>query len=154
MDPGPRAAKAHIVLFLVDDLGWQDLSEPFYRERMPFNDRYKTPHVERLAARGMKFTRAYASCVCSPSRVSLMTGMNAARHRVTNWTLRRNESTDARDEQLIFPAWNVNGMSPVRGIERTVFATPLPALLKGAGYRTIHCGKAHFGAIGTPGRIR
>jgi len=146
----PAPKKPNIILFLVDDLGWQDLSEPFYRERTPFNDRYKTPNVERLADRGMKFTRAYASCVCSPSRVSLMTGMNAARHRVTNWTLRRNESTDAKDETLIFPEWNVNGMSPVPGVERTVHATPLPALLREAGYRTIHCGKAHFGAIGTP----
>jgi arylsulfatase A-like enzyme len=79
-----------------------------------------------------------------------MTGMNAARHRVTNWTLRKNTTTDAPDETLRFPDWNVNGMSPVPGIERTAYATPLPALLRNAGYRTIHCGKAHLGAIDTP----
>jgi arylsulfatase A-like enzyme len=80
-----------------------------------------------------------------------MTGLSAARHRVTNWTLRKDTSTDARHPTLDFPAWNVNGLSPVPGIPRTVHAVALPALLKRAGYRTIHVGKAHFGAIGTPG---
>ncbi len=143
-------SKPNIILFLVDDLGWQDTSEPFYVRRTLLNDRYNTPAMERLARQGMKFSQAYACCVCSPTRISLMTGMNAARHRVTNWTLRKNTSTDAPHETLAFPEWNMNGMSPVPGIERTVYATPLPALLRYAGYRTIHCGKAHLGAIDTP----
>jgi arylsulfatase A-like enzyme len=147
----PSSPKLNIVLFLADDLGWQDTSEPFFTRRTPLNERFHTPAMERLARRGLKFTQAYAYPVCSPSRVSLMTGMSAARHRVTNWTLRRNESTDAPHPFLRFPDWNVNGLSPVPGIERTVWATPLPALLKAAGYRTIHCGKAHFGALDTPG---
>jgi arylsulfatase A-like enzyme len=142
--------KPNIVLFMVDDLGWQDTSEPFYIRRTLFNDRYKTPAVERLARQGLKFSQAYACAVCSPTRVSLMTGMNAARHRITNWTLRKNTSTDAVHETLSFPEWNMNGMSPVPGIDRTVYATPLPALLRKAGYRTIHCGKAHLGAVDTP----
>ncbi len=147
---GRVSARPNIVLFLVDDLGWQDVSEPFYARRTPLNDRYHTPNVERLAADGMKFTQAYAYPVCSPTRVSLMTGMSAARHRVTNWTLRKNATTDAAHPTLAFPDWNVNGMCPTPGVERTAYATPLPALLKEAGYATIHCGKAHFGAIGTP----
>jgi arylsulfatase A-like enzyme len=145
-----RPTRPNIVLFLVDDLGWQDVSEPFYIRRTPFNDRYKTPNVQRLARQGVKFTQAYACSVCSPTRISLMTGMNAARHRVTNWTLRKNQSPDARQDALILPEWNVNGMSPMSGVERTVYATPLPALLRGAGYATIHVGKAHLGAVGTP----
>jgi arylsulfatase A-like enzyme len=107
--------------------------------------------MAKLAAEGMKFTQAYASSVCSPTRVSLMTGLNAARHRVTNWTLRKNAGNDRRHPTLEFPAWNVNGLSPDPGIERTVHAVPLPTLMQKAGYRTIHVGKAHFGAIGTPG---
>jgi arylsulfatase A-like enzyme len=146
----PVAGLPNIVLFLVDDLGWQDVSEPFDVRRSAFNDRYRTPNVQRLAREGVKFTQAYACPVCSPSRVSLLTGMNAARHRVTNWTLRKNTTTDEAHPFLQFPEWNVNGMSPVAGVERTVHATPLPALLKSAGYATIHCGKAHFGAIDTP----
>jgi len=145
------AARPNVVLFLVDDMGWQDTSVPFHTEVTPFNRRYRTPHMEKLAAAGMKFTQAYASCVCSPTRVSLMTGLNAARHRVTNWTLRKNATNDRRHPTLEFPAWNVNGISPVPGIERTVHAVTLAALLERAGYRTIHVGKAHFGALETPG---
>ena len=71
--------RPNIVLFLVDDMGWQDTSVPFHSERTPFNDLYQTPSMERLAAQGMKFTQAYSHSVCSPTRVSLMSGMNAAR---------------------------------------------------------------------------
>lgn len=141
----------NIVLFLVDDMGWQDTSVPFHSEVTPLNRRYRTPNMEQLASQGMKFVQAYACCVCSPSRVSLMTGLNAARHRVTNWTLRKNASNDRPHPRLEFPNWNVNGLSPIAGIERTVHAKALPAFLHELGYRTIHVGKAHFGAIGTPG---
>lgn len=141
----------NIIFFLVDDMGWQDTSVPFWTQKTNFNKTYETPNMERLAARGMKFTQAYASSVSSPSRCSLLTGMNAARHRVTNWTINKNESTDRKDDVLRFPDWNVNGICEESGIERTTQATPLPQLLKDNGYYTIHCGKAHFGAIDTPG---
>ncbi|MFK7736200.1 MAG: GDSL-type esterase/lipase family protein, partial [Pirellulaceae bacterium] len=143
--------RPNIVLFLVDDMGWQDTSVPFHSQRTDFNRRYQTPNMEKLARAGMKFTQAYACSVCSPTRVSLMTGLNAARHRVTNWTLRKNASNDRKHPRLEFPKWNVNGLSPVAGVERTIHAKALPAFLRDAGYFTIHCGKAHFGAIGTPG---
>lgn len=143
--------KPNIVFFLVDDMGWQETSVPFYSEVTELNRRYRTPNMERLAAEGMKFTQAYASAVCSPTRVSALTGMNAARHRVTNWTLRRNASPDSPHKTLQPPAWNVNGICTEAGIERTMQVTPLPALLRTAGYRTIHVGKAHFGAKETPG---
>jgi len=146
-----KTQKPNIILFLVDDMGWQDTSVPFYHERTPFNDLYQTPNMERLASQGMKFTQAYSHSVCSPTRVSLMSGMNAARHRVTNWTLRRNASNDREHVTLNMPKWNVNGMQPTDSIENTVYVTPLPQILKDHGYFTIHCGKAHFGAIGTPG---
>jgi arylsulfatase A-like enzyme len=142
--------RPNIILFLVDDMGWQDCSVPFWTKPTEWNKRYHTPNMERLAAEGMKFTNAYATPVCSPSRVSLMTGMNAAHHKVTNWTLRKDQSVDYKDSMLLSPDWNINGMSPVPGIEHTVYATPLPLLLKEAGYYTIHCGKAHFGAMETP----
>lgn len=142
--------RPNIVLFLVDDMGWQDTSLPFWKEKTPFNERYETPNMEKLASQGMMFTQAYACSVSSPSRVSLLTGMNAARHRVTNWTLEKNTSVDGDSEVLSYPEWNVNGISPVTGIGHTAYVTPLPQLLKDNGYHTIHCGKAHFGAIGTP----
>ena len=143
----------NIVLFLVDDMGWQDTSVPFFTERTPFNDRYRTPNMERMASEGMKFTQAYATPVCSPTRISLMTGMNAARHRVTNWTLHKDsiQPMEKNHPSLEFPKWNVNGLSPVAGDPKAVHAMPLPQALNDIGYYTVHAGKAHLGAIGTPG---
>jgi len=141
----------NIIFFLVDDMGWQDTSVPFWTEKTPLNLLYQTPNMEKMAAEGMKFTQAYASSVCSPTRVSLMTGMNAARHRVTNWTLKRNISEDHTDDVLKMPVWNMNGLQPADSIENSVYATTLPQILKQNGYFTIHCGKAHWGSMNTPG---
>ena len=136
--------RPNIVVFLVDDMGWQDTSVPFYSERTPFNDRYYTPNMQTLAAAGMKFTNAYAACVCSPTRVSIMTGQNPARHGVTNWTLFKDKDQSGKHPTLLPPPdWNVNSLQPDD--------ITLPRLLKSAGYRTIHVGKAHWGAKGTPG---
>ena len=63
----------NIILFLVDDMGWQETSVPFWSEKTPLNERYRTPNMERLADRGVKFTQAYACAISSPSRCSLMT---------------------------------------------------------------------------------
>jgi arylsulfatase A-like enzyme len=143
----------NIILFLVDDMGWQDTSVGFWDRSTPFNKIYRTPNMERLAREGMKFTQAYATPVCSPTRVSLMTGMNATRHRVTNWTLQKDviKPMETNHELLEFPMWNVNGITPDSTISHAVYATTLPEILQRNGYHTIHVGKAHFGAIGTPG---
>lgn len=143
--------KPNLLVFLVDDMGWQDTSVPFHTEKTPYNGLYATPNMERLASRGMKFTQAYACSVSSPTRTSLMTGMNAARHGVTNWTLRRDISEDKADEILEFPEWNVNGLQPADTIARGIYATTLPEILRRNGYFTIHCGKAHWGTMNTPG---
>lgn len=149
---GQARQQPNIVLFMVDDMGWMDTSVPFAGQLMPLNKRYHTPNMERLAREGMMFTNAYATPVCTPTRVSMMTGMNAAHHRVTNWTgLLRDKPSDAPDSLFALANWNYNGLSPVAGIPHTVHARPLPAILKEAGYYTIHVGKAHLGAAGTPG---
>ena len=87
-----RAADApNIMIFLVDDMGVMDTSVPFLTDdegkpkRYPLNDYYRTPSMERLANQGIRFSQFYAMSVCSPTRVSIMTGQNAARHRTTNW---------------------------------------------------------------------
>ena len=147
-----RSVRPNIIVFLVDDMGWQDCSVPFWTKLTEFNKRYHTPNMERLAKEGMKFTNAYSTPVCTPTRVSLLTGMNASHHGVTNWTSpRKNNSTDNADEQMVAAKWNINGLSPITGFNNTVCATPLPQLLKDAGYFTIHTGKAHWGPMGTPG---
>ncbi len=140
----------NIILFMVDDMGWQDTSVPFWHKKTHFNKRYHTPNMERLADEGMKFTQAYACAVCSPTRVSLMTGMNAAHHRVTNWTLRRDTMMVKPPEELTMPLWNMNGIAVDKLLNNAIYTPqPLPKVLQENGYTTIHCGKAHFAAIGT-----
>ena len=70
--------RPNVVFILIDDMGWTDLES--YG-----SDYYKTPNIDRLAQHGMRFTDAYAaSCVCSPSRVSILTGKYPGRLHITH----------------------------------------------------------------------
>ena len=143
-EQGNRMQRPNIVFFLVDDMGWQDTSHALHTERTSFNDHYRTPNMERLARNGVSFTQAYSAPVCSPTRTSIMTGQNPVRHHVTNWTLLQDKDPSHETERLRAPrGWRMNGLQPD--------TTTLPMLLRKAGYRTIHCGKAHWGVHGTPG---
>ncbi|MBN2505725.1 MAG: sulfatase-like hydrolase/transferase [Verrucomicrobia bacterium] len=143
----------NILLFLVDDMGWQDTSEPFHYDAAgqpavsALNRRYRTPNMQRLAAHALKFTAAYAAPVCTPTRVSLMTGKNPARHRVTNWTSPTGGETDSTKlTSLRAPSgWRRTGIGATE-------TQTLPRLLGQAGYRALHAGKAHFGSIGAYGQ--
>lgn len=145
----------NIIMFLVDDMGWQDTTVPFYNDQLSdLNRRFHTPNMERMARLGVRFTEAYACAISSPTRCSLMSGMNASSHRVTNWTLELNQSTDAPSKTLILPEWSYNGIQPdstAGKIPHSTAITALPQVLKDHGYYTIHCGKGHFGARHTPG---
>jgi arylsulfatase A-like enzyme len=127
------------MVFLVDDMGVMDTSVPFLTgadgqpKRYPLNDWYRTPGMERLASNGVRFNQFYAMSVCSPTRISILTGQNAARHRTTNWI---NPRTDNAGPQGA-PDWNWAGLA--KG------DVTLPGILRGEGYRTIHVGKGHFG---------
>ena len=159
--------KPNIVFFLVDDMGWVDSSVAYGEEVYPNNLRFHTPNMDRLAREGVILTSAYACPVSTPTRTSLLTGMNAAHTGITNWTsTMRDTPSDATGgavametgqieentgDRLIRPEWNINGMSPAPGVAHTQYATPLPQLLKDAGYFTIHVGKAHWASAGTPG---
>ena len=143
--------RPNIILFMVDDMGWQDTSVPFTDTPTPYNRMFQTPAMERLAASGMKFTQAYACAISSPSRCSLFTGVNAARHGVTNWTLLRDQTTDEPCDSIIIPDWNYNGIQRVPGINNTFVGPSFVQELKDPGYHTIHVGKAHLGAFDTPG---
>ena len=161
------AERPNIVFFIVDDMGWVDSSVAYGEEVYPNNLRYNTPNMERLAAQGVMLTNAYACPVSTPTRTSLLTGVNAAHSRITNWTSTTKDTpSDAtggavamtqsginRDfsSRFVRPEWNINGMSPVEGVESTLYATPLPKLLREQGYYTIHVGKAHWASAGTPG---
>ncbi len=132
-------APPNLVLFIVDDMGVMDTSVPFLTDasgrpkRYPLNEYYRTPAMERLAARGIRFNNFCAMSVCSPSRISIMTGQNAARHGATNWINPDKNNGGPHGP----PGWNWEGMK--RG------DVALVRLLQQAGYRTIHVGKGHFG---------
>lgn len=126
--------RPNIVLFMVDDMGWQDTSVPFWTRRTPLNATYETPNMERLARQGMLFTQAYASPISSPSRCSLLTGANAARHRVTNWTFRRGQMTDEPDDLLAPPDWNYNGVCQTGGVPNTFVARSFVDILCEAAF--------------------
>src|SRR5687768_17831605 len=78
--PAALAAEAprrpNVILFLVDDMGWMD-STPYGSQY------YDTPNMERFAKRAMRFTDAYATPLCSPTRASILSGKYSARHGVT-----------------------------------------------------------------------
>ena len=161
------ADKPNIVFFIIDDMGWVDSSVAYGEEVYPNNLKFYTPNMQRLASQGVMLTNAYACPVSTPTRTSLITGVNAAHSRITNWTSTTKDTpSDATggavamaqsgvNEDLtgrfVRPDWNLNGMSPVEGIENTLYATPLPRLLQDEGYYTIHVGKAHWASAGTPG---
>ena len=138
------ATPPNIVVFMVDDLGWQDVSVPMHTQTTPLNEQWHTPALERLAAEGTICTNGYAAApVCTPTRVSLMTGQMPCRHDITYWTLYKDRDNSKQRPRIAAPAWKKEGLQP---------DTPtLAGVLQDAGYHTIHCGKAHFGAHGTDG---
>jgi arylsulfatase A len=79
---GPNASaqtRPNFLFVLVDDLGWADLG-------CYGNTYHETPHIDRLASQGMRFTNAYAACpVCSPTRASLMSGQYPPRVGITDF---------------------------------------------------------------------
>lgn len=116
--------KPNILLILIDDMGWRDLT--CYGSSF-----YETPHLDRLAARGMRFTDAYAACpVCSPTRASILTGKYPARLGTTQWF-------GGSDCGKLLSAPYVDHLP----LEETSLATAL----RDGGYQTWHVGKWHLG---------
>jgi arylsulfatase A-like enzyme len=92
MNSGSKEKRPNIIFIMADDLGWAELG--CYGNR--FNE---TPNIDRLAAKGMRFTQAYACApVCSPYRAGLMTGQYPLRVGITDY-LRRHDSNHLRPEQ-------------------------------------------------------
>lgn len=117
-------ARANILLVIVDDMGvhQQGFADPFY----------ETPHLNRLAREGVRFTAAYsASPVCSPARAALYTGLHPARLHLTNYI----PGTVPDNPRLLTPPWR-----PFLPVE----AVTLGDACKAAGFATGHFGKWHL----------
>ena len=111
--PALAAAPPHVVVILVDDMGYGDPGS--YNPK----SRISTPHIDRLAAEGMRFTDAHASGpLCHPSRYGLLTGRYPFRIDVSRW--------------------------PTHPLIEEGQVT-LPSMLRDAGYATAMVGKWHLG---------
>ena len=116
---GPDATKPNFIIVLADDMGYGDSSA--------YGGWIKTPHMEALAAQGIRFTDFHASGnVCSPTRAGLMTGRYQQRaglaHVVTADPRQRNYHTGLQTSEVTFPK-----------------------LLKKVGYTSAVIGKWHLG---------
>jgi arylsulfatase A len=121
------AKRPNVVLILADDLGWAGLS-------CYGNDLHQTPHLDKLAKQGMRFTDAYAaSPVCTPTRVAILTGKHPARLHMTIW---RESALNRGNRKLLQPVC-VDSL-PLKHLT-------LAEILKEAGYFNAHLGKWHVG---------
>ncbi len=120
--------KLNVVLILADDLGWSDLA-------CTGSDLHETPHLDKLAKQGMRFTDAYsASPVCSPTRASILTGKHPARLGMTIW--REGALNPPKNRRLLPP----DSVANLPHTEATLATT-----LQAVGYRTALVGKWHLG---------
>jgi arylsulfatase A-like enzyme len=120
--------RANFVVIVIDDLGWADLA--CYGSTF-----YKTPNIDDLARRGVRFTNGYAACpVCSPTRAALLTGRSPARLRLTDWLPGR---PDRPDQRLLRPT--IRQHLPLEELT-------IAEALKPAGYLSASIGKWHLGS--------
>lgn len=108
------AAKPNIILIFIDDMGYGDIG--------PFGStKNRTPHLDRMAQEGMKFTSFYAAPVCSVSRAQVMTGCYGVRVSIPG----------------VFPPASQHGINAAEHA--------IGELMKAQGYATMCIGKWHLG---------
>lgn len=119
----------NIVFFLVDDLGWTDLS--CYGSEF-----YDTPNLDSLASHGIRFTDAYAaSPVCSPTRAAIMTGKHPVTVGITDWI--PGHPAEKVENALLKTPEDIHNL-PLEEVT-------LAEAFKEKGYHTFFAGKWHLG---------
>lgn len=125
----------NILFILIDDFGWRDVG---------YNGSsfYETPEIDRLSEEWMRFDKCYTpSPMCSPTRLSILTGKNPARHGVTQW-LPGTEKTYVRkgeEPRVYCPKPKSSGIDEGE--------LTLGEALTEAGYESAFYGKWHMGAL-------
>ncbi len=127
-------AAPNIVFILVDDMGWTGSStrmDPALPESK--SDFYQTPHIDALAAAGMRFSQAYApAALCTPSRAAILTDKTPAELHITTPGVSRTQ--------------NYQKLAPPRHLkELPEDAFTIAEALQQQGYTTAHFGKWHIG---------
>jgi len=124
-----QETRPNVVFILADDLGWADVS-------CYGGDLHETPHIDRLAGQGVRFTDAYSAApVCTPTRAALMTGKYPARLHMTIWYENTQQPPNPR-RKLLAP----QAVGNLPHAEVTI-----AEVLRKAGYLTAHVGKWHLG---------
>ena len=134
------AEKPNVIVFLVDDLGWNHLEAPQATLGTSPGE-YRTPAIARLAAEGVSFPYAYAQPNCAPTRAALLTGQYPPRshngvYAVGN--LNRHGGGGISREQARFAG-------PPQRQEPPLAALTVAEALRRNGYATAHIGKFHIG---------
>ena len=121
-----KEAKPNFLFLLVDDLGWADLA--CYGSTF-----HETPHLDRLAREGVRFTDAYtAASICSPTRASLMTGKHPVRVNITDWI----PGSSGKGRKL---------RTPLDDHHLALEEVTIAEALREGGYSTFYTGKWHLG---------
>jgi arylsulfatase A-like enzyme len=129
--PAKPDRRPNIVVIVLDDVGFSDLGA--------FGSEIRTPAIDALAARGLRYNHFDTKAVCSPTRAALLTGRNPQTVGMADLPATKYDPADAtRDRGALAPN-----------------AQTIAQVLRGAGYRTYGFGKWHLGPEdedGTPGR--
>ena len=122
--------QTNFLFFLVDDMGWADIGANGSKF-------HETPHIDRLAKSGMRFTQGYAAgSVCSPTRASIMTGKHPVRVDITDWIPGQ---SNRPSNPLLHP--EDQHSLPLKEVT-------IAEALKQHGYQTFFAGKWHLGKEG------
>ncbi|MAS96069.1 MAG: arylsulfatase [Verrucomicrobiales bacterium] len=126
------APRPNFVFFLVDDLGWKDLS-------CYGSEYHESPNIDAFASTAMRFTSGYAAAsICSPTRASIVTGRHPVRVNVTDWI----------PGMKVEPKKNVRFLHLDDRDNLALEEVTIAEKLKESGYATFFAGKWHLGDEG------
>ena len=112
----PAADRPNIVLMMSDDMGWSDIG--------CYGGEVQTPHLDALAARGIRFTQFYNNAKCGPTRASLLTGLYSQQVGDGSMGTNRRCVTIAEAirpagyRTLMVGKWHANNLPVHRGFDR------------------------------------